>query len=464
MEMTPTFQLSKSKFTAGLQCHKRLWLQVHRPDLAKLDDFQRGIMEQGTAVGVLARKAFPGGELVPHGASETELSATRTLIADPSVSTIFEATFAAHGVLARIDVLQRVAPDVWRAVEVKSAANFEKHRQAFIDDAAIQDHVLRASGLNVASVGLMNANSAYVYDGSVIEPAQFFETHDVTEDVRRRQESFQSEIARQLEVLNQSSEPVCSMGPHCNKPHKCEFTHYCKGEDRSSLHVTARPSKELHEWLSKLKWPLHFLDFETGNPSIPTYAGMHPWDHLPFQWSVHRETEPGASLEHFEFLATGDCDPRPQFVDTLCEALGDAGSVIHYDHFENDRLNELLHQLPDRAASIQRIQARLWDLAKAVRYIPEFKKLYSIKRVLPALVPGTDYSDLVIKDGTAAMLAFERMAELRSDLRAYCARDTRAEAQILDVLLGREKPSRVPDLIEALKQSLVASKTHGLVE
>jgi len=54
--------ISKSKFVAGLQCAKRLFLQVHQPYLAKLTD--QANKDQGTAVGVLARKLFRGGVLV----------------------------------------------------------------------------------------------------------------------------------------------------------------------------------------------------------------------------------------------------------------------------------------------------------------------------------------------------------------------------------------------------------------
>jgi len=31
-----TFRLSKSRFTSGLQCHKKLWWEVHEPDALEL--------------------------------------------------------------------------------------------------------------------------------------------------------------------------------------------------------------------------------------------------------------------------------------------------------------------------------------------------------------------------------------------------------------------------------------------
>jgi hypothetical protein len=56
-----TFRLSKSRITAGLQCGKRLWLAVHRPDLeAYGDDAQRRFVA-GHGVGEVARELYPGG-------------------------------------------------------------------------------------------------------------------------------------------------------------------------------------------------------------------------------------------------------------------------------------------------------------------------------------------------------------------------------------------------------------------
>ena len=54
--------LSKSKFLAGSQCHKRLYLQVYQPELAAQPDASgEAIMEQGHEVGLLAHRLFPGG-------------------------------------------------------------------------------------------------------------------------------------------------------------------------------------------------------------------------------------------------------------------------------------------------------------------------------------------------------------------------------------------------------------------
>ena len=96
--------------------------------------------------------------------------------------------------------------------------------------------------------------------------------------------------------------------------------------------------------LAGLRYPLFFMDFETVNPAIPRFAGMRPYDHLPFQWSVHLLEELAAAPEHFEFLATDGSDPRCEFIDSLCDALGESGSIVVYNAgFESQRLCRACH-------------------------------------------------------------------------------------------------------------------------
>ena len=64
--------------------------------------------------------------------------------------------------------------------------------------------------------------------------------------------------------------------------------------------------------------------------------------------------------------------------------------------------------------------------------------------MLPALVPGLDYSDLDISEGEQASAAYaemirpetttERRDSLRKDMLAYCERDTEAGVRLFEVL------------------------------
>src|SRR4029077_8371365 len=90
-------------------------------------------------------------------------------------------------------------------------------------------------------------------------------------------------------------------------------------------------SPEIKGELAALKYPFYYMDFETVNPAIPRFAGMRPYDHIPFQWSVHVQREPGAEPEHYEFLATDRNDPRTEFITSLYAVLGDSGSIAVYN-------------------------------------------------------------------------------------------------------------------------------------
>ena len=96
------------------------------------------------------------------------------------------------------------------------------------------------------------------------------------------------------------------------------------------------------------------------------------------------------------------------------------------------------------------IDARIVDLLQLVRtycYHPLFHGSFSIKTVLPALVPGFDYNDLEINNGMMASTAYaemrrpetvpERRDFLKEGLLSYCKRDTEAEVQLFQMLRNR---------------------------
>src|SRR5437016_7514439 len=78
---TKAARLSKSRFTSGLQCHKKLWWEVHEPDALELqpDKVLHDLFDQGRQVGEAARTRYPGGVLIdlPHDARAERVAATR---------------------------------------------------------------------------------------------------------------------------------------------------------------------------------------------------------------------------------------------------------------------------------------------------------------------------------------------------------------------------------------------------
>jgi hypothetical protein len=210
--------------------------------------------------------------------------------------------------------------------------------------------------------------------------------------------------------------------------------------------------KELRQGIDRgLKYPLFFMDFETGKPGDPAiFAGMRPLRSVcRFQWSCARaEGQPGAEPEHYEFLATDTLTIRArEFIESLCTALGDRGSIVVYAAFESQRLSELAAWLPEFTERIKSIQTRLWDLLPVVRnhvYHPAFAGSYSLKAVLPALVPELTYEGMAVANGQDAGLAWESLVrgnldqverdKTRKALLDYCGKDTLALLSLLERL------------------------------
>ena len=482
--------ISKSKFVAGCQCVKRLYWQVHEPELAAVPDAAtEAIMQQGHEVGILARQLFPGGvEVCSEGGLDQAIRTTRELIANPEIPAIFEAAFEHDGVVVRVDVLQRRSDGRWRLIEVKSSTSVKEEH---FDDVGIQYRVLSRCGLDVGSCCLAHVNRNYIFDGGMVDPWRFFRIRNVTRQVVNLQPKLTFQLRAAFTVLSMPKAPDIAPGNHCTTPVTCEFFDRCNlplPDDHvgclprihasaveeleeigvQSIHdippefelteiqrraatsvQTGKPwfSAELGELLSELKCPLYFLDFETANRATPRFPAMRPYDQLPFQWSVHVQRAPEAELEHFEFLATDGSDPRREFISSLCAALGETGNILVYSSFESQRLSELASWFPEFADRIGAIQARLFDLLPIIRvhtYHPAYAGSYSIKSVLPALVPAMTYDGMEVANGQDAGLAWERLVHggldqreqerTRTALLDYCRQDTLALVRLLQQL------------------------------
>jgi predicted RecB family nuclease len=481
--------ISKSKYMAGVQCLKRLYWQVREPELGGVPDAAAvAIMEQGREVGKLARQLFAGGVEVPFCDPEQAIRITRELIANPEVPAIFEAAFENGGVFVRADILHRRRDGRWRLVEVKSTASLKEEH---LDDVAIQHRVVSRSGVDLASSCLAHVNRNYVYTGGDIDVWRFFRIKNLTRRVERLLPKLTFQLRSELRVLAMPNPPEIPTGPHCTNPITCEFFDRCNPPLPNNhigylprLHASAAEelvemgvesileipddfplserqrlactsvqtgqawfSAELGREFESLKYPLYFADFESVNPAIPRFEGMSPYDQILFQWSLHVQREPTAEPEHYEFLATDKNDPRREFVSTLCSALGESGSIVVYAAFESQRLSELANWLPEFAEQIKTIHSRLWDLLPVVRnhaYHPAFAGSYSLKSVLPALVPELTYKGMAVANGQDAGLAWEALIRggldqterdrIKKALLDYCGKDTLALVEVLEQL------------------------------
>jgi predicted RecB family nuclease len=481
-------RFSKSKYLSGLQCPKRLYLEIHSPELAgEIDEGTQARFDIGTEVGALARGCYPEGVLVEveHFKVTQGLRRTAELLTDPSVPAIYEAFVQFANVLVRADILERVRSNRWRVIEVKSTAQVKEEH---LDDLAIQSYVLTGAGLKLDAPLLMHINTGYVYPGGDLDLRQLFVCEDLTREVANRQAHIPGRLAEMRRVLTASMPPAIEPDYHCGDPYECPFWDHCTenkparwvfylpGGSRTFQKLVGlgvqtidaippafpltdgqRRMKENVEWVGRglkaalgaIRYPVHHLDFETLGPAIPVYPNTRPYQTIPFQWSNHIETRDGA-VRHGEYLCSGKEDPREEFTVALLRSLGKTGSICTYTNYERTILTGLAEALPVLRRDLHRVIDRLWDLHPIIKenyYHPGFEGSYSIKSVLPAVVPHLAYDDLEIQEGTMAGLQYYRMifevtdegegARLRTALLKYCERDTLALVELRRALRSK---------------------------
>jgi predicted RecB family nuclease len=206
-------------------------------------------------------------------------------------------------------------------------------------------------------------------------------------------------------------------------------------------------ARELKEALEDVEYPVHFLDFETLGLAVPRYARTRPYQGIPFQWSNHILYENG-KIDHRYYLCREDKDPREELAVKLLEALGKKGSIFTYTNFEEKVIKDLAEEVPKQRKQLLATLDRLVDLYKIIKnnyYHPAFHGSFSLKAVLPAIIPEMSYENLDVQDGMEAGMEYMRMHDpstppeekekIKNGLLKYCGHDTLAMVKIREELL-----------------------------
>ena len=485
--------LSKSLYIRGLQCEKSLWLKKKKPEVLQApDDGAQAVFDTGTSVGELACELFSGGERIEYtGDFSSQIAKTKELI-EHGAKVIYEATFCFDGILVMVDIL-RIGKDELIINEVKSSTSV---KDVYIDDASIQYYVLSSLGYKVSAVNIIHIDNSYVR-GEKLELEKFFHTEDVTEQVKQKQADIPQILSKFDEILSKDVEPEIDIGVQCSNPYPCDAWEYCWLEQRGipeysvfdisrlrsdkkfelykngivkfedikeldkfnasqQIQIRSELSKEqiidkgaIKEFLDTLSYPLYHLDFETFQQAVPEFIGLRPYEQIPFQFSIHKEDGKG-NLEHFEFLAEVGADPRYELALNLIKFIPQDACVLAFNmSFEKGVIRRLAANYPQISNELMAIHDNIKDLmapfVSKSYYHPKMQGSYSIKYVLPALVPEFEsaYKDLnLIHHGGEAMQAYEAMAYMpdkernayKKALLAYCKLDTLAMVKVLEKL------------------------------
>lgn len=490
MKPSRRFGLSKSKISAFEQCPKRLWLSVHRRELAEQDESAEARFATGHEVGAIACALLPDGVMVE---AEPDLAAalatTRALFDGGHDRPIFEATLQYDGVLVRIDVLEPDDAGGWRMAEVKSST---KAKDYHLGDLATQLWVARRAGVPISSAAIRHLDNSFVleregeFDGLFTDTELMAAAEPI---IAGRGDT----IAAARATLA-GAEPNVPPGDQCNAPFACEFAAYCHRNLplEPEWPVTVLPNGGGKRWIERgiddlldidsgqltntthrrvhratvsaeiyhdgegaraamIGWtfPRTWLDFETIAFAVPRWIGTRPYQQVPFQFSAHVEAADG-TIEHREFLSLDGADPRRACAEALIAMLPPGGAVIGYNaSFEKARILELAAAFADLADQLRAIAERVVDLlpvARANWYHRDQRGSWSIKAVLPTIAAELDYAALEVKDGGRAQEAYveaitpgtsdARRAALDVALRAYCGRDTEAMIVLARRLAG----------------------------
>lgn len=483
--------LSKSSFIKGLQCEKHLYLyKYHYNEMDELSDMQKAIFKRGTNVGELAHNLFPGGIIAAEGDPpdyEKAIRKTRELI-DNGVKVIYEAAFIYNEVLSIADVVVMEKGGA-RIFEVKSSTSVS---ETYLNDAALQYYVISSLGIRVKDFSIIYINNQYIRKGDV-DLHELFTTESVLRFILPFQKSVKENVNRFKKILLKKQMPHIDIGEHCYNPYTCGFFNYCRKHipdnsifDFSGMHLskkyelyhngiinlndvpedyplnknnklqlevyrTNKPvidKKAIKAFISDLKYPLYFMDFESFQPAVPLFRNSKPYQQIPFQYSVFLKKEKNSESSHYEFLAEPGEDSRIKFIETLLKVTKGKGDVLVYNRaFEVTRLNEIARDFPGYAGEIEKFILRIKDLMapfqKKYYYTPGMKGSYSIKAVLPSLVPELSYDNLEINEGGLASIAYESLqtetdlmitAEIKQQLLEYCKLDTFGMVRILERL------------------------------
>jgi hypothetical protein len=479
-------RLSKSRLLAYLQCPKRLWLSVHRPDLARYSPAARRGFETGHLVGDVARQVYGEGREVATAAHRTLLGTFNEaqgllfpIEQQPGSKVFFEAAFRHEGVLIRADILEHSAAGT-RLIEVKSGAHA---KDEYLPDVAIQSWVISGAGVSLSELAVAHLNTSFVYPGNGDYRGLLVES-----PLGERVTPLIPQVTlwvREAKRTLVGPEPPIAIGTHCWTPHDCPFIKHCWPRSEYPLTSLPRLGAKLDEYVARgycdvrevpeaeirgevqlrvwrstvanraeigtalrgalraIPYPRYYLDFETIEFAVPIWPGTRPRQAIPFQWSIHVERSAGA-IEHFEYLDLSGDLPVEGMARNLLVVLGSQGAIVSYSAYERRCIQTLSELVPEYCEALRALEPRMVDLLPIFRrnyYHPAMRGSWSIKSVLPTVAPDMSYDALgEVREGDAAQKAYLeaihpltpaiRKAEIARALLDYCQFDTHAMVRL----------------------------------
>lgn len=460
--------LTKSDFLLFLEAPRHLWADKHGLIDKTPSVFDLNVMKQGYEVEALAKEHI------------------EKFLLKPDEQLIFQKTFTDKRFTARTDILvYKPATGSYDLYEVKSGTSVKKEN---IYDVIYQFLIVNKH-IKIDRVFILHLNSEYTRY-SYLNLAELFIAEDVTRKVHELKEEVDTlrDIALEVTIKPSHDGAQPCLNPKCcpcpdlcypdlpevsifdipnlSKKKKTELlnqgildikhvpeTFALNAKQRQIVEV-AQSNQELinREAIQKefqhFTFPLYFLDYETYLAAIPMYDGYKSQQQMVFQYSLHKMESLNGEIRHTEHLAITKDDPSKSLIKQLREDIGDIGTVfVWFKPFEMTRNKELAIIHPEYDDFLINLNERIYDLGDFINFgfylHPKFKGSWSIKCVLPVMVPELSYKEMEIGKGDQAMMAWceiinnmpsEEVDKTKRALLKYCELDTWAMVKILERL------------------------------
>lgn len=439
--------LDKHLFEAGLQCHKRLWLDYHEPANEKASASRQEMSRVGDELRELARTAFPMGVAVAAEDPEAAAQQTTELLAK-NTPVLFDATFVANGVVAQCDILivhhnKETDEKLVDLFEIKSGTKV-KHR--YVNDLALQASVLEQCDLKMKCAYLLHINPKYSHkEGEEYPPMQLLRSADVTAKVQKQIPNVTRRVKQLRLALDNEGVLDLPMGTFCKSPFPCPHLARCtKDAPALPLHqlpeLTRQQEIELHkegiEEMSSLDdsregltfrqrrtlacmqkkerivepflaeelygctLPLHFVAIAAITEPLPRFHQQRPWQLAPYAWAV-KTIHADGKVETASWASVDRDDPRGPFIKSLTRHIEIGGTIMCWRSDAIRELRSMLDSVPDEKSSVRALlgfeHLDMMQLLDAGVFDPELLSYADFREVVAKLLgdkSGKDHKTL----------------------------------------------------------------------
>jgi hypothetical protein len=471
--------ITKSDFLLYCEAPRHLWAKKHGSIEQKITPFDQHLIDDGSRVESLGQE-YLSIILVPQ---------------NPGDQLLWQQTYTDGSFETRLDGLVfHTSSKSYDLYEIKSSTKIDKK---IIDDVTFQATVLDQN-IKIDHYFVLHLDKEYIRSGK-LDLSSLFIADDISDKVSKSKNEvahLRDEALRIAELKDPDEAEICFDPKNCPCPEIChpgnpEFSIYDiprlsrinklqlleKGireakdipldfnldkkqrlvAERARTNTEHLDRDSLQVELDHFEYPLWFLDYETCISAIPLYDGHHPQQQIVFQYSLHCVEKPGDEPQHFGHIAITETDPAISLLEHLSKDLGSSGTILVWNKtFEMTRNKEMARVHPEYEAFLMATNERICDLADIVNYgyylHPGFKGSWSIKNVLPVMVPELSYDEMEINEGGLASVAWWNLAfgnlqdqeekALISNLEKYCKLDTMAMVEIAKKYeaLAKRKP------------------------